>query len=200
MKYLLLSLLLIQVYFCQLNEDLNVYYKDFIRTFGYELEENPVTTEDGYILSPWHLQPQKPNGKVVFLQHGFAGAGWTFFHLGKKSLPIFLLKEGYYVWLGNTRGNIFSSKHVTKTPQSGLNDYTIDDFVIYDLPSMINFIKTKTGIEKLSYISHSQGSTIFIMLFMRDLLILILFQKHDFHHKIYDLLNNRISLCLIMDY
>ena len=43
---------------------------------------------------------------------------------------------------------------------------------------MINFIKTKTGIEKLSYISHSQGSTIFIMLFMHD----PTFVQNNFEH------------------
>ena len=168
MKYILISLLFLQAYSYSLNEDLDVYYKNYIKQFGYELEENPVITEDGYILSLWHLQPQKPNGKVVFLQHGLADTAWTFFQIGQKSLPFFLLKEGYDVWLGNIRGSIFSSKHVTKTPQSGLYDFTIDDFVKYDLPSMVNFIKSKTGVAKLSYIAHSQGSTMFFMLSMHD--------------------------------
>ena len=48
------------------SQDLHVYYKDFIRTFGYELEENPVTTEDGYILSLWHLQPKILMVKLFF--------------------------------------------------------------------------------------------------------------------------------------
>ena len=55
MKSFLLSLLLIQAYSVQLTEDLDVYYKDFIKTFCYQLVENPVTTDDGYILSLWHL-------------------------------------------------------------------------------------------------------------------------------------------------
>jgi hypothetical protein len=61
MKHLFLSFLLFQTFVLTLTEDLDVYYKDYIKQYGYELEENPVTTEDGFILSVWHLQPKKPN-------------------------------------------------------------------------------------------------------------------------------------------
>ena len=111
MKYFLLSILLFQTFTVSLSEDLDVFYKNYIKQFGYELEENSLTTEDGFILSLWHLQPKKPNGKVVFLQHGLADTAWTFFQLKHKSLPFFLLQEGYDLWFGNTRGSIFSSKH-----------------------------------------------------------------------------------------
>ena len=158
MKRLILSFLLFQVFTLILSEDLEVYYKDYIKQYGYELEENPVTTEDGFILSVWHLQPKKPNGKVVFLQHGLADTAWTFFQLKHKSLPFFLLQEGYDLWLGNIRGNIFSSKHATKKIKADYNNFTIDEFVKYDLPTMVDYVKSRTGVKKLSYIAHSQGS------------------------------------------
>ena len=168
MKHLFLSFLLFQTFVLTLTEDLDVYYKDYIKQYGYELEENPVTTEDGFILSVWHLQPKKPNGKVVFLQHGLADTAWTFFQLKHKSLPFFLLQEGYDLWLGNIRGSIFSSKHTTKKIKADYNNFTIDEFVKYDLPAMVDYVKSRTGVKKLSYIAHSQGSTMFFMLTMNN--------------------------------
>ena len=168
MKHLFLSFLLFQAFVLTLTVDLDVYYKDYIKKYGYELEENPVTTEDGFILSVWHLQPKKPNGKVVFLQHGLADTAWTFFQLKHKSLPFFLLQEGYDLWLGNIRGSIFSSKHTTKKIKADYNNFTIDEFVKYDLPAMVDYVKSRTGVKKLSYIAHSQGSTMFFMLTMNN--------------------------------
>ena len=166
MKTFLLSLLFLELFALHVTVDLNTYYKDFMKTYGYELEENTVTTPDGYILSIWHLTPRMPNGKVVFFQHGLTDTAWTFFQLGGNSLPFFLLDEGFDVWLGNIRGNVFSYKHVTKEPKDF--NYTMDDFVEYDLPTMINYVKSRTGIEKVSYIGHSQGTTIFFMLAMHN--------------------------------
>ena len=184
MKYFLLSILLFQTFTVtfseefsgdfsgdlpeDFSEDLDVYYKDYIKQFGYELEENSVTTEDGFILSIWHLQPKKPNGKVVYLQHGLADTAWTFFQLKEKSLPFFLLQEGFDLWLGNTRGNVFSLKHVTKKIDNAYTNFTMDEMVKYDLPTMVNYVKSRTGVEKVSYLSHSQGTTIFFMLYMHN--------------------------------
>lgn len=171
MKRFLLFLLFLELFSIHTSVDLDTYYKQYIRSFGYTFEENPVTTPDGYILSLWHLYPKAPNGKVVFIQHGLTDTAWTFFQIREKSLPFLLLEEGFDVWLGNIRGNIFSSKHVTKDPDdlnSGYTDYSIDDFVQYDVPTMIKYIKLQTGVEKISYIGHSQGTTIFFMLTMHN--------------------------------
>ena len=136
MKTSLISLLILQLLTFNLATDLDTYYKSFMEYNGYKLEENSVITDDGYILSVWHLKPKVPNDKVVFFQHGLADTAWCFFQLGSKSLPFLLLKEGYDVWLGNIRGNIFSNKHVSKDPtnaKSGYSDYSIDEFVQFDL-------------------------------------------------------------------
>ena len=166
MRVLLISLLLFQLINLNLAEDLDTYYKTYIESFGYKLEENQVITDDGYILSVWHLNPKTPNGKVVFMQHGLADTAWTFFQLGKNSLPFLLLNEGYDVWLGNIRGSIFSNKHISKNskdPNSGYNIYSIDNFVANDLPAMIEYVNSRTGNKKMTYIGHSQGTTMFFM-------------------------------------
>lgn len=108
--------------------------------------------------------------KVVFLQHGVCDTAWTFFQSAENSIPFLLLKEGFDIWLGNVRGNLFTS-HKTRN-KNNLNgefyDYSIDDFVQTDLPTMVNYIKSKTGVKKMTYIGHSQGTTMFFMLNMHN--------------------------------
>ena len=47
MRVLFISLLLFQLISLNLSIDLDTYYKDYIEKYGYKLEENPVTTDDG---------------------------------------------------------------------------------------------------------------------------------------------------------
>ena len=173
MKQLAIFLLFLQIFNAALTEKINLstYYKTFMQNHGYKLDVYEVTTNDGYILSLWHLLPKTTTTKVAYFQHGLADTAWCFFQLDSKSLPFLLMKEGYDVWLGNSRGNNFSLKHKTKDPKkinSGFFEFTIDDYVKYDLPATIKFIKSKTGGKKMSYIAHSQGSTIFFMLYMSN--------------------------------
>ena len=84
MKVIFIFLLFFQLISPNLTIDLDTYYKEYIETFGYKLEENPVVTDDGYILSLWHLYSKMPNGKIIFMQHGLADTAWTFFQLEEK--------------------------------------------------------------------------------------------------------------------
>jgi hypothetical protein len=115
--------------------------------------------------------PKKTTTKVAYFQHGLSDTAWCFFQLGSKSLPFLLMEEGFDVWLGNSRGNVFSLKHKWKDPNdknSGFFKYSMEENVKYDLPATIEYIKAKTGKQKMSYIAHSQGSTIFFMLYMSN--------------------------------
>ena len=55
-------------------------YKEFIERYGHKLEEYDVTTEDGYIINLWHLNPKFDvnSEKVIFLQTGFVCTGILF--------------------------------------------------------------------------------------------------------------------------
>ena len=44
----------------------------------------------------------------------------------------------------------------------------MDEMVEYDLPAMINMVREKTSAKKITYIGHSQGTTIFFMLVMHN--------------------------------
>ena len=145
MKSLLVILLIALIHVSKADVDLSTYYKEFMRNNGYKLEEHAVRTDDGYILSLWHLIPKTTTQKVVYFQHGLTDTAWCFFQLGAQSLPFLLMKEGFDVWLGNSRGNVFSTKHKTKDSsdqKSGFFDFKLDDHVKYDLPATIKYIKT----------------------------------------------------------
>lgn len=52
----------------------------------------------------------------------------------------------YDVWLLNWRGNRYSNRHRKLSPDDPEYwNFTLDDFVEYDLPAFINFILHKTG-------------------------------------------------------
>ena len=78
-------------------------------------------------------------------------------------------KKGYDVQIGNNRGSPPSKKHVSKNPKISNGDYwdfSMDDFIKYDIVSEIDYIKKHTGAQKVDFIGYSEGSTLFLMLYM----------------------------------
>ena len=92
---------------------------------GYDWANHEVHTDDGYILNIFRLLPPGFDsddenhiwGDPVFLQHGMGANGSRFINRLEDqddefdALAISLAKEGYDVWIGNNRGNQFSSLH-----------------------------------------------------------------------------------------
>ena len=155
------------------DDEITYYYKDYIKSLGYKLEEYKVITDDYYKLSLWHFVPKFPldPSKIVYLQPGFMCVAWVFLQNGKESLPFLLMEKGYDVWIGHNRGTIHSLGHLTKDsqePNSDYWDFNLDDYALTDLPANLEAVKKYTGAKKLSYIGHSQGTTIFYMLYMHD--------------------------------
>ena len=84
-------------------------------------------------------------------------------------MPYLLQEKGYDVWIGNNRGSPPSKKHISKNPKISDGDYwnfSMDDFVKYDIVSEIDYIKKYTGAQKVDFIGYSEGSTLFLMLYM----------------------------------
>ena len=63
---------------------------------------------------------------------------------------------GFDVWFGNSRGNKHSKSHrfLDKTiPEYW--DFSFQELAFFDQPALIDFILSKTGVNKLTYIGHS---------------------------------------------
>lgn len=73
-----------------------------------------------------------------------------------------LYDQGYDVWMGNVRGNTYSRDHAPFV--SEFWDFSFHEMGVYDVPAFIDFTLEQTGVEKLHYIGHSQGTTSFWIL------------------------------------
>uniref|UniRef100_A0A672P4B2 Lipase n=1 Tax=Sinocyclocheilus grahami TaxID=75366 RepID=A0A672P4B2_SINGR len=159
----------------RLDPEIDMNISEIIRHWGYPAQEFEVVTEDGYILSinriPHGDKNKDGQGKeakpVVFLQHGLlaAGSNWVT-NLPNTSLGFLLADAGFDVWLGNSRGNTWSRKHVSLDPkQKEYWQFSHDELAKKDLPAVINFITKTTGQEQIFYVGHSQGTTIAFIAF-----------------------------------
>ncbi|XP_041939451.1 gastric triacylglycerol lipase [Alosa sapidissima] len=156
-----------------IDPEVNMNISEIIRRWGYPAEEYEVVTEDGYILSVNRIPHgiHSKNGDdprpVVFLQHGLlaAGSNWVT-NLPNTSLGFTLAEAGFDVWMGNSRGNTWSMKHVSLTPdQDKFWAFSYDEMAKKDLPAVINYITKATGQEQIFYVGHSQGTTIAFIAF-----------------------------------
>ncbi|XP_074088344.1 lipase member K-like isoform X2 [Macrotis lagotis] len=150
------------------NPEASMTLSQMISYWGYPNEHYNVVTEDGYILDLYRI----PHGKeclgtassrpVVYLQHGLTATAINWIaNLPSNSLAYVLADAGCDVWLGNSRGNTWSRRHMTLSPDSEeFWTFSFDEMANYDLPATINFILKKTRQNQLYYVGHSQGTTI----------------------------------------
>ncbi|CAG7730446.1 unnamed protein product [Allacma fusca] len=140
---------------------------------GYAFESHKVTTKDGYILEMHHVisttsQNTSVPQQTVLLQHGLMGnsAHYMLQSPSENCLAIWLAQAGCDVWLGNFRGNCYSSGHTYLDQQSREYwDFSWDELGRYDLPAMFDYVLEYTRSPKLCYIGHSMGTTAGFVLF-----------------------------------
>ena len=148
-------------------------YKSFISKLNLNLEEIQVVTEDRYVNTIWALTSKDEfnrNGKSIIVQHGLLDSAFTWLILENKSIAKLLCDEGYKVYLPNMRGNQFSKSHLDydTSLNSDYWDFSFDEMAQYDLPSVVNLIKKRDGVEKIDYMGYSQGTLLFFLAYMNN--------------------------------
>lgn len=132
---------------------------------GFQYEEHTVVTDDGYILTvfriPGLMGEKTANKPPVFLQHGIFDSAYCWISHYADYAPAFVAaRNGYDVWLGNSRGNTYSLKHTNLNPHhSKYWQFDWQEMGTLDLPAVIDHITTLTGHEKVAFVGHSQGTT-----------------------------------------
>ena len=109
------------------NTDIENYgrFREVMDYYGYQWEDVKVTTEDGYILTMFHITGKVGSGSLtvdkppILISHGMMcdATSWIedIKRYGGESLPfqLQLAEEGYDVWLMNQRGTWYSMEHET---------------------------------------------------------------------------------------
>jgi len=140
-----------------------------VKNAGYPSETHVVVTADGYILEMHRIpyrDPANPEADrpVVFLQHGLmcSSADWVL-EGPLLGLGFVLSRAGYDVWMGNYRGNTYTTAHVSLDPtEYEFWKFSWDQHAEFDLPAMIGYVTNHTGQDKIQYIGHSMGTTAFM--------------------------------------
>lgn len=133
--------------------------------FHYPGEKHTITTKDGYILEIHRIpNPGKP---PVLLAHGILSSSADYIVMGpNKSLAFLLHDQKYDVWLLNYRGNRYSRKHNFLNPNNGPRfwQFSMHEIANFDLSATVDYIVSQTGQDRMFYVGHSMGTTIFWIL------------------------------------
>lgn len=93
------------------------------------------------------------------MQHGLIDSSDTWVVNDEHLAPAFVLaNQGFDVWVGNIRGNHYSTRKMSPIPRQYW-DFTFDDMATFDLPAAFTYI-TRVTSRKIHYIGHSQGTMI----------------------------------------
>ncbi|XP_062551583.1 lipase 3-like isoform X2 [Armigeres subalbatus] len=107
-----------------------------------------------------------PRKTPILLMHQVYGCSIDYTMLGPgNALALQAHYQGYDVWMGNVRGNMFSRDHMNLSPnKSAYWKYTYHEIGLYDVPAMVDYILHLTGRKRLHYVGHSQGAVVFLVM------------------------------------
>ncbi|KAJ5675192.1 uncharacterized protein N7477_005126 [Penicillium maclennaniae] len=160
----------------------------YARRVGLDVEEFRVQTEDGFIITLWHVynpleytalsaEERRERGPVAFDQktrstssrsdrrypvlliHGLLQSAGAYCTNDDDSLAFFLCKSGYDVWLGNNRCGM-NPEHTSLSPSDPrMWSWDIRHLGTLDLAALTSRVLFETGFDKLGLVCHSQGTT-----------------------------------------
>jgi len=148
--------------------EINMTIEEILTTRGYPHETYWTTTQDKYILKLYRIpygrnQTKKDyNPNVILFQHGITGSSdFSLCNKADRSLPLVMADQGFDIWLGNNRGNKYSTNHTKLNPSKDKQfwEFSFHEMGVYDLPAQIDFITSFTNNSKIIYIGHSQGTS-----------------------------------------
>ncbi|XP_055308421.1 lipase 3-like [Sitodiplosis mosellana] len=159
---------------CKLTTD------QLITHYGYLAEKHYVITEDGYNLTLFRCNSNETSSgtkKAVVLQHGILESSDDFTtHDPSQALAYVMADAGYDVWITNSRGNFYSRRHISLSPdQRAFWNFSWTEIGLYDLSAIYDYVIEQTQNEKVYAIGHSQGTTSPIVL---------LSEKPEYNEKI----------------
>ncbi|KAF2353557.1 AB-hydrolase lipase domain [Trinorchestia longiramus] len=91
----------------------------------------------------------------VLIHHGLFASSANFVLSDGEggALAYMLANAGYDVWLGNWRGNTYSTEHANLDS----NSRHLDEIIKFDIPAAVNYILAVSGQHDLRYVGHSLG-------------------------------------------
>lgn len=116
--------------------------------------------EDGGRVALYHYPPEaRKYGRAVILCHGL-GANRYNFDLGAKvSLARFLQREGFDVWAVDMPGR--GEREGSAKAQTPFRAPRLfDDYVRYDAPAAIAYVRSASGCDQVHWVGHSLGGLI----------------------------------------
>lgn len=142
---------------------------ELIRAHGFPCETHYVETPDNFVLA-LHRIPHGRNGPstsgisrgTIVMQHGLLAdsSDWVL-NEAFNSYGFVAADLNYDVWLLNSRGNRYSTNNtVLKPSQKEFWDWSWDEMAKYDVPSSIEYIRSRNPSSKLAYFAGSQGTTL----------------------------------------
>ncbi|XP_062520508.1 gastric triacylglycerol lipase-like [Corticium candelabrum] len=149
------------------NPEENMSASEIIHYHGYPEEDHWVVTEDGFILGMQRIPHGKGGSQVgqrppFFLQHGLLCSSTVWLtNTEKRNLAFLLADSGFDVWLGNIRGNTYSTNHTKLSPKDKIFwSWSFDEMARYDIPAMLYYVMNHTNQSEVFYAGHSQGTII----------------------------------------
>lgn len=170
----------------------------YARRVGLDVETVKVQTEDGFIITLWHvynpqeyvpLPPQerghrgpevltgqknrRSSGQTsrrypILLVHGLLQSAGAFCANDDDSLAFYLCKSGYDVWLGNNRCGMQPEHTTLSSSDPRMWTWNIQHMGVLDLTALTSRVLYETGFEKLGLVCHSQGTTQTLVALAKD--------------------------------
>ncbi len=113
-------------------------------------------TRDGWSIAVWNYAGSGRKTPVL-LVHGLGSNRHDLDAPDERySLARYLHQDGFDVWMVELRGAGASNHRLKKA----LRGFSIDDYILHDLPAAQRLIADETGVESVHWIGHSLGGTL----------------------------------------